>query len=76
MVKHALRSWALALALLFAAAPVQAANDPANTLVMELRTGKVVIQLMPNLAPKHVARVKELVRAKFYDGIVFHRVID
>lgn len=75
MVKHALRGWALAMALLFAAAPVQAANDPANTLVMELRTGKVLIKLMPDLAPKHVARVKELARAKFYDGIVFHRVI-
>lgn len=42
---------------------------------MELKTGRVVIKLRPDLAPKHVERIKELVRAKFYDGIVFHRVI-
>ncbi|MDX2258952.1 MAG: peptidylprolyl isomerase [Hyphomicrobiaceae bacterium] len=42
---------------------------------MELKTGKVVIELRPDLAPQHVARVKQLVAEKFYDGIVFHRVI-
>lgn len=51
-------------------------NDPENTIVMETTKGKVVIKLMPDLAPSHVARIKELARAGFYDGIVFHRVID
>lgn len=50
--------------------------DPENTLLMELKDGVVVIQLYPELAPGHVARIKELVREKFYDGIVFHRVIE
>jgi cyclophilin family peptidyl-prolyl cis-trans isomerase len=44
-------------------------------LVMELKTGPVVIELRPDLAPNHVARVKELAGKGFYDGIVFHRVI-
>ena len=44
-------------------------------LVMELKTGPVVIELRPDLAPNHVARIKELVGKGFYDGIVFHRVI-
>ena len=44
-------------------------------LVMELKTGPVVIELRPDLAPNHVARVKQLVGSGFYDGIVFHRVI-
>lgn len=50
--------------------------DPENTLVMETTKGKVVIQLRPDLAPGHVERVKLLAREGFYDGIVFHRVID
>jgi peptidylprolyl isomerase len=53
-----------------------AKQDPENTLVMETSKGKVVIQLRPDLAPLHVERIKQLVREKFYDGIVFHRVID
>jgi peptidylprolyl isomerase len=52
------------------------AADPENTLILTLRTGQVVIRMRPDLAPRHVARIKELVRQKFYDGIVFHRVID
>ena len=51
------------------------AQDPENTIVMELKTGPVVIALKPDVAPKHVERIKELARAGFYDGIVFHRVI-
>ena len=51
-------------------------KDPENTLVMESSTGRVVIEMRPDLAPRHVARIKELAREKFYDGIVFHRVID
>ncbi len=53
-----------------------AIKDPENTLVMETSKGNVVIQLRPDLAPKHVERIKQLVRENFYDGIVFHRVID
>ena len=51
-------------------------NDPENTIVMETSKGKVVIQLLPALAPKHAERIKQLSREGFYDGIVFHRVID
>ncbi|MEL6781169.1 MAG: peptidylprolyl isomerase [Pseudomonadota bacterium] len=50
--------------------------DPENTLLMETTKGSVVIALKPDLAPNHVARIKELAREGFYDGIVFHRVID
>jgi peptidylprolyl isomerase len=50
-------------------------NDPENTIIMELKTGPVTIALKPDVAPAHVARIKELTRAGFYDGIVFHRVI-
>jgi len=50
--------------------------DPENTLYMDLKDGRVVIQMRPDLAPHHVARIKELVRQGFYDGLVFHRVID
>lgn len=52
------------------------AADPENTLFLDLKDGRVVIELRPDLAPKHVARIKELARQKFYDGIVFHRVIE
>ena len=50
--------------------------DPENTLKLETTKGDVVIEMRPDLAPNHVARIKELVREGFYDGIVFHRVID
>ncbi len=52
------------------------ANDPENTLILETTKGKAMIKLRPDLAPGHVARIKELTRQGFYDGIVFHRVID
>jgi peptidylprolyl isomerase len=51
-------------------------RNPENTLLMETTKGKVVIEMRPDLAPGHVARIKELVKDGFYDGIVFHRVID
>ena len=51
-------------------------NDPENTLVIETTKGTVKIALRPDLAPNHVARIKELAREGFYDGVVFHRVID
>lgn len=51
-------------------------SDAENTILMETSKGSVVIELRPDLAPGHVARIKELAREGFYDGIVFHRVID
>jgi peptidylprolyl isomerase len=51
-------------------------KDPENTLVVDIDHGRVVIEMRPDLAPNHVARIKELAREGFYDGIVFHRVID
>ncbi len=49
--------------------------DAENTLILELETGAVTITLRPDLAPKHVDRIKSLARKGFYDGVVFHRVI-
>ncbi len=51
-------------------------KDPENTLVIETTQGRVVIEMRPDLAPKHVERIKQLAREGFYDGIVFHRVIE
>ncbi len=51
-------------------------DDNENTLILETSKGEVTIMMRPDLAPGHVARIKELVRQGFYDGIVFHRVID
>ena len=51
-------------------------DDLDNVLILETTRGPVVIAMRPDLAPRHVARIKELVRERFYDGIVFHRVID
>jgi peptidylprolyl isomerase len=51
-------------------------RDPENTLILETTQGTVVVAMRPDLAPGHVGRIKELVREGFYDGIVFHRVID
>ena len=57
-------------------APPAAAKAPADTLVVELKTGKVVIQLLPDIAPKRVERVKQLAKEGFYNNLKFHRVID
>jgi peptidylprolyl isomerase len=51
-------------------------SDNENTLILTLDTGAVTIQLLPEKAPGHVARIKELASEGFYDGVVFHRVID
>ena len=51
------------------------AADKENTLYIDLKDGRVVIEMRPDLAPKHVAQIKKLVRAGKYDGVVFHRVI-
>ena len=47
-----------------------------NTLYLDLKDGRVVIRMLPDVAPKHVARIKELVRSGFYNGLTFHRVIE
>jgi peptidyl-prolyl cis-trans isomerase B (cyclophilin B) len=51
-------------------------SDPENTLILETTKGRVVIELRPDLAPGHVERIKTLAREGFYDGVVFHRVIE
>ena len=51
-------------------------KDPENTILMELKGGTVTIELLPKVAPLHVARMKELARAGEYDNVAFHRVID
>ncbi|MEC3863057.1 peptidylprolyl isomerase [Mesobacterium sp. TK19101] len=51
-------------------------KDPENTILMELKGGTVTIELLPDVAPKHVERMKELARAGAYDNVCFHRVID
>lgn len=51
-------------------------EDPENTILIELKDGTVAIQLLPDVAPGHTARMKELARAGEYDNVVFHRVID
>ncbi len=52
------------------------ARDLENFLYIDLKNGRVVIELLPQIAPKHVERIKTLARRGFYDGVVFHRVID
>ena len=51
-------------------------DNPEDVLILETTKGRVVVKLRPDLAPKHVERIKELARENFYDGVVFHRVID
>ncbi len=51
-------------------------NDPENSILLKLKYGNVVIEMLPEVAPNHVARIKELVRMEFYNGLKFHRVID
>src|SRR5579872_6157626 len=62
------------LAALLASSALAKADDD-NTVVITTKHGKIAIKLRPDLAPKHVAQIKALVKRKFYDGIVFHRVI-
>jgi peptidylprolyl isomerase len=67
---------AAAMAATAAPAMAQPKPDPENTLFLDLKDGRVVIQLLPDIAPLHVERIKKLARDGFYDGIVFHRVIE
>ena len=81
---HAARTAAVTLPLLTALfmmvampGPATALKlDPENTIYLDLKDGRVVIRLRPDLAPNHVAHIKKLTREGFYDGLVFHRVID
>ncbi|WP_432807357.1 peptidylprolyl isomerase [Rhodoligotrophos ferricapiens] len=70
----------LSAVMLFAMVPGVAhaaqPNDPENTIYLDLKDGRVVIRLRPDLAPMHVARIKKLAREGFYNGVKFHRVID
>jgi peptidylprolyl isomerase len=66
----------MAVAILLGVRAASAQDDPLeNVLLMDLKDGRVTIVLRPDLAPKHVERVKQLAREGFYDGIIFHRVI-
>jgi peptidylprolyl isomerase len=75
-VARLVRVLALVAALVFLGGGAVSAADLENTLYLDVPAGRVVIQLRPDLAPKTVARIKELARRGFYDGIAFHRVID
>ncbi len=74
-----LRVLLVVLALIATVLPFSASAAPAvdreNTIYLDLPSGRVVIQLLPNIAPRHVARIKELTRKGFYNGLSFHRVI-
>ena len=78
MLRRTLLSTAALGAVLLMSTTTEAQSnlDPENTLYLDLKSGRVVIQLLPNIAPKHVARVKELTREGFYNNTPFHRVID
>jgi peptidylprolyl isomerase len=67
---------AVPAAALAVSARAQAPVDPENTIYLDLKQGRVVIQMFPKEAPLHVARIKELTRQGFYDGTPFHRVIE
>ena len=69
------RRAALALPFLAATVAYAATDDPADTVIMTTKHGKIVIRLRPDWAPKHVAQIKTLVKQGFYDGAPFHRVI-
>jgi peptidylprolyl isomerase len=69
------------LAMLFAvssavAQPLPAGVDPQNTLLIDTKHGRIVIKLRDDIAPQHVARMKQLAREKYYDNVPFHRVIE
>ena len=74
-MKRLLVAGALVLAGLVPAA-AQQANDPQNTVYLDTKDGRITIRLRPDLAPKHVEQIKALTKQGFYNGIVFHRVID
>jgi cyclophilin family peptidyl-prolyl cis-trans isomerase len=74
-MKRLFAAGALVLASLLPVA-AQNAADPQNTLLLDTKNGRITIRLRPDLAPKHVEQIKTLAKQGFYDGIVFHRVIE
>jgi len=74
-MKTLLKTLCATLALLVLTSLPARAADLENMLLLDLKDGRVVIKLLPEVAPKHVARIKQLVRMGFYDGLYFHRVI-
>ena len=76
MMKKFLFTLISAILLAFSAQAAEGPYDLDNTLLMKLKDGKVLILMYPDKAPNHVARIKELTRQGFYDGLKFHRVID
>lgn len=83
IIVMSVKALGLTIALLVASAvawppsaSAQAPADPQNTIVLTTKDGPVTIRLRPDLAPKHVERIKALTKRGFYDGIVFHRVIE
>ena len=77
MVALLLGGWAIAQTSALPPAPPPPPLTPENTLYLDLSSGgKVAIQLRPDVAPRHVERVKTLARRGFYDGLTFHRVIE
>ena len=77
MIRH-IASAAFAAVLSLSAVEAQAVevNNPENTIVIEVTSGPITIELLPDIAPQHVDRIKTLVREGAYDNVVFHRVID
>jgi len=77
LLRNLVLSAVLAVGALVATASAQEEQlDPENTLYLDLKDGRVVIKLRPDLAPNHVERIKTLTRKGFYDGLKFHRVLD
>ena len=76
MLRTTLAVLALSASIGLAQAQAPANLDPQNTLALDTKDGRVTIRLRPDLAPKHVEQIKALTKRGFYDGIVFHRVID
>ncbi len=76
LTRRALIATTLTIGTLMSEAAAAQTLDPQNTMYMDLKDGRVVIQLLPDLAPKHVERVKTLAAEGFYDGTPFHRVIE
>ena len=74
MIRLTLTPLFVAISFMFAGAT--AAMDKENTLYIDLKDGRVVIEMRPDLAPTHVAQIKKLAREGKYDGVVFHRVIE
>ncbi len=74
-MQRLLLALSLAFLLVGPAVAQTPAADPANTIFLDTKDGRIVIKLRPDLAPKHVEQIKALTKRGFYDGVVFHRVI-